>query len=370
MAMQYNYPEFLKRFLPESRINKDNLQILAYEQIIYYRLKKDISGFPRGSVFVDGTVVHGYHRIKRILTLEEGIKKHIKGPFYLEEKMDGYNIRVRRIGSSLLAFTRGGFICPFTMDRLNEFVDTGFFKKYPNYTLCIEVVGPENPYNSEGTPYLERDVEFYVFDIKDPLGRSLPLMERYRIYKEESLNAVRRWGPFKVTDISKIKEIINELDSEQREGVVIKPVSEGEEIKYVTLGSCIRDIRATARLMTEIPAGFYIQRIIRIAMICREFGIPLDESLINGVATALLIPLQETITDVHKGEKIREHFRIRVNNKETIDKMIKHLKRTGITARVTSIEKEGDKFVATFYRVFPKGTKIIKKALKGYGIYD
>ncbi len=368
--MEYNYPEFLKRFLPEARINKESLQVLSYENTIYYRLRKDISGFQRGTVFIEGTVVHGYHRIKRILNLQEGITRYIKGPFYIEEKMDGYNIRIRKIGTKVFAFTRGGFICPFTMDRLHEFIDTAFFDTYPDLTLCAEVVGPENPYNSEGVPYMDRDIQFYIFDIKDRLGRSLPIEKRYRIYKEASLNSVRRWGPFQKGDIEKIRDIVRELDAEQREGIVIKPVTQGPDLKYVTLGSCIRDIKATAHLMTEIPAGFYIQRILRLVMICREFDIPLTSEILADIGKALVLPLDESVSEVKKGEKIKEYFRIRVNKKETIDRMLRHLKKTGITAQIVSVNQEDGKFVVTFYRTFPKGTKILKRALKGYGIYD
>ena len=368
--MEKSFPDYLKRYLPENRINSDNLQSLQYEGLQYFRLKKDISGYPRGTVFTEGALVQGYQRIKRILALKEGIRRYIKGEFYVEEKMDGYNVRIKRIKDRVYTFTRGGFICPFTMDRLEDFISLSFFERYPDLTLCAEVVGPENPYNSEPAPYIKEDIAFFVFDVKDPAGRSLPLPERYSIYEDQSLNSVKRWGPFTLKDTEKIKDIIRELDSLQREGIVIKDIHAREELKYVTPGSCIRDIRATAHLIPEIPGGFYIQRLIRLAMTLREFGIPLSESLFGETGRALLEPLNESLEAVENAEKIKEVFRIRVNRKETIDRLFHHLKKTGISAKLISVEKEKDKYRVTFTRTFPKGTKLLRRALRGYGFYD
>ncbi len=368
--MERTYPEFLKRYLPEERINRENLQLLNYDGVDYIRLKRDASGFLRGTVFIKGMVIRGFQRIKRILSLEEGIKRYIKGAFYLEEKMDGYNIRVRRIGDRLFTFTRGGFVCPFTMDRVEEFIDPDFFSEHPHYTLCAEVVGPENPYNSEPVDFIKEDIEFFVFDIKGPDGKSLPLEQRYALYERTGLRAVRRWGPFQAGDIETVRNIVVELDRNQREGIVIKSVSGDEELKYVTASSCIRDIRATAHLITEIPAGFYIQRILRLSMIAREFGLKLEEPLFADTGRAFLEPLSESLEEVAGGERIKEFFRIRVNKRETIERLLLHLKKMGISAKVVSIERRADKYAVTFYRSFPRGSRTLRRALRGYGIYD
>ncbi|NOY39530.1 MAG: RNA ligase [Nitrospirae bacterium] len=364
------FPDFLKNYLPGERINSETLHSFDASGRTFCRLTKDLSGLPRGTVFWDGGILHGYQKIKRIIHLEQGIRRYFKGPFYVEEKMDGYNVRVRRIGDEVFAFTRGGFICPFTTDRLPDLLPLGFFDDFPDYTLCGEVVGPENPYNSEAVPYMKEDIAFFAFDIKDPDGKSISLGERYRIYEEKALPFARHWGPFTDSDIEEIKSTLFELDREDREGIVIKSAAEGEEVKYVTLSSCIRDIHSTAHLMTELPAGFYIQRLIRIAAITYEHSLTLDDTAKLSIADALMEPLKDTVGRVASGESIKEFFTVRVNRKETMDALMLHLTKTGVNVHLVSIEREGSRYKGVFYRTFPKGTKELRRKLRGHGFYD
>jgi len=368
--MKKEFPDFLRDHLPEERINRDTLQSFGNKGAKFYRLTKDLPGLPRGTVFWEGGILHGYPKIKRIIHLASGVRRHFKGSFYAEEKMDGYNVRVRRIGGEVFAFTRGGFICPFTTDRLSDLLPTGFFDDHPGYTLCGEVVGPDNPYNSEPVPYIEEDVAFFAFDIKDPSGRSLSLKERYRIYEEAGVPSARHWGPFTAGDLETLRGIVFGLDREGREGLVIKSAEGTEEVKYVTLGSCIRDIQATAHLMTEISPGFYIQRLIRIAAILYEHSITLDDAVKLSIADALTGPLGNTIGKVAAGEGIKEFFTVRVNRRETLDALVLHLKRAGVSARMVSVEKAGERYRGVFYRTFPKGTRELRRKIRGYGFYD
>ena len=366
------FPDFLKNHLPEERINSETLHSFDISGRTFYRLTKDLSGLPRGTVFWDGGILHGYQKIKRIIHLEQGIRRYFRGPFYVEEKMDGYNVRVRRIGDEVFAFTRGGFICPFTTDRLPDLLPPGFFDDCPDHTLCGEVVGPENPYNSETVPYMKEDIAFFAFDIKDPGGKSISIGERYRIYEKKALPFVRHWGPFtnSDSDIEEIKTIVFELDREDREGIVIKSVAEGEEVKYVTLSSCIRDIHSTSHLMTELPAGFYIQRLIRIAAITYEHSLTLDDTARLSIADALIEPLGDTVSRVASGESIKEFFTVRVNRKETMDALMLHLGRAGVSLHLVSIERAGTRYRCVFYRTFPKGTKDLRRKLRGHAFYD
>ncbi|NOZ25500.1 MAG: RNA ligase [Nitrospirae bacterium] len=364
------FPDFLREHLPGERINKDTLQPFESEGTKFYRLTKDLPGLPRGTVFWEGGILHGYPKIKRIIHLAEGVRRHFKGIFYAEEKMDGYNVRVRRIGGRVFSFTRGGFVCPFTTDRLFDLVPAGFFDAHPGYTLCGEVVGPDNPYNSEPVPYMKEDVAFFAFDIKDPAGRSLPLKERYRIYEDTGVPAARHWGPFTAGDIEEIMGLVFELDRAGREGLVMKSAEGEEEVKYVTLGSCIRDIQATAHLMTEISPGFYIQRLIRIAAISHEYSIELDDAVKLSIADALTGPLVDTLGKVASGEGIKEFFTVYVNRRETLEGLMRHLRRAGVNADLVSVEKAGERYRGVFYRTFPKGTRELRRKIRGYGFYD
>jgi len=368
--MAGTFPEYLSSYLPEERINKDNLQYFKYKGRGFYRLRKEAGKYPRGTVFWEEGLLLGYQRIKRIIMLSEGIRRNLSVPFFVEEKMEGYNVRLRQINGTVYAFTRGGFVCPFTMDRLRDFIPIEFFQRYPDYTLCIEVVGPENPYNSEEIPYMDEDIDFFAFDLKDSSGKSLRPQQRYRILEDVGIKSVRYWGPFSPAEVDSVRRIIEELDREGREGVVMKSVDGEIELKYVTLSSCIRDLEATGHLMTELQGGFYIQRILRIAAILTEFGIEPDERLKLALADAMLLPIMETMKEVLKGGSIMEKFSIRVNSEETVRLIMEHLKKTGTKAEISSVERSEDRWKVSFYKIFQKGTKVLRKGLTGHGFYD
>lgn len=371
------YPSFLENYFPKEvieKIKEKTLSIYKKNGLTFARFTQDFKKIPRGTVFWEGGVVSGYPRILRAVHLERGINRYFKGRFYVEEKVDGYNVRVALIDGSLLAFTRGGFICPFTTDRLPDFFDSDFFKKYPEHVLCGEVAGPENPYNTEPIPYISEDVKFFAFDILDNKGMPVSTEEKYDIFTRENIQGVRHWGPFTGSDTGKIKDLILELDRDGREGIVLKPFlkpsKEGKPLKYVTLSSCLRDMEVTAPLMAELPAGFYIQRIFRAIFFSYEFGIELDNKYLLDAAGFLYRPNQKLIMDIDAGESIKEHFQIRVRNRFTVEELLNHLRMAGVKVRFVSIEKVDDYYLAKFYRVFHKGTKDLRRKLKGFGFFD
>jgi len=111
-------PPFTKNFLSSEEITmlqqKDALQTDLYQDLILVRLTHDYKKYPRGTIFFEGGLIPGYPRIMRVLHLKNGIKRYLKEQFYVEEKVDGYNVRIGILNGYPLAFTRGGFICPFT----------------------------------------------------------------------------------------------------------------------------------------------------------------------------------------------------------------------------------------------------------------
>jgi putative ATP-dependent DNA ligase len=145
---------------------------LEYEGLRYLRFSDKHHGIPRGTVMLDGRVVPGYPSIGRIFTLEAGLRGNIHGPFLAEEKVDGYNVRVVRHEGVCLAFSRGGFVCPFTTDRL---ADLGPFDALltdePELVVCGEVAGPDNPYINAAVPAVDHDIAFFAFDLMQLLTR-------------------------------------------------------------------------------------------------------------------------------------------------------------------------------------------------------
>ncbi len=375
MKPQKSIPVELSPYFSESEIKalleREILQSFTYDDQIFVRLSQDYKRLPRGTVFFDGGLIPGYPHIMRILHLDRGINRYMKSSiFFVEEKMDGYNVRVSRIKERILAFTRGGFICPFTTDRINDLIDITFFDRYPDYTICGEVVGPGSPYNIEVIPYVKEDVVFFIFDIFKNDGTLLLPEERFEALKGLSVQQVNRWGPFDISNLKEVKEIILDLDRGEREGIVIKPLVSGKPLKYVTLSSCLRDMKATTHLISEIPAGFYIQRIMRALYFSYEFGIPLNDEYLIEAARSLYLKPYNTIKEVASGGEIKETFDIKVRRKQTATELLNHLNRSGIYTQLVSIKKEGDYYRLKFNRIYKKGTKETRQLLGGKGFFD
>lgn len=375
MRPQKTIPIFVNRFFSDSELKalleKEILQPFSFEGQDFVRLSQDYKKLPRGTVFYEEGLVPGYPHIMRILHLEKGISRYLRNSkFLVEEKMDGYNVRIAMINGRILAFTRGGFICPFTTDRIPDLIDARFFDRHPDYILCGEVVGPGSPYNIEVIPYVKEDVVFFVFDIVKGDGNFLLPDERIETLKEFGIKEVLKWGPFDVSNIEAIREIILDLDRSEREGIVIKPLEHGKALKYVTLSSCLRDLEATTHLMSEIPAGFYMQRIMRALFYSYEFGVPLNDDYLLKAAQSLYLKPCEAIKEVAEGGEIKESFNVRIRKKETATELLNHLNRSGVYTQLLSIERTGEYYNLRFNRIYRKGTKEIRLLLKGKGFFD
>lgn len=368
-------PIILNRYFSDSELKalfeKEALQHFSFEGEEFVRLSQDYKKLYRGTVFYDGGILPGYPHIMRIVHLTKGLSRYLKSSrFFVEEKVDGYNVRIARIKGKTIAFTRGGFICPFTTDRITDLIDISFFDRYPGYVLCGEVVGPGSPYNTEFIPYIKEDVVFFVFDVIKSNGTFLLPEERVITLQDFKMEQVRRWGPFDITHLKEIKEIALHLDKEEREGIVIKTLKNEKALKYVTLSSCLRDLKATTHLISEIPAGFYIQRIMRALFFCHEFDIPLTDSYLMEAAKALYLRPYNALKDVAVGGEIKESFDVKVRNRETAMKLLQHLNRSGIHTQLISIERVEDYYKLRFNRIYRKGTRQIRQLLKGKGFFD
>ena len=96
--------------------------------------------------------------------------------YIAEYKVDGYNVRLVYLESidNFLGIQRGGFICSQTTGILREAFSKelmGFFKKYPDIVLCMEVVGRKSV-NAINYEFNEQnwgfgDVGYFVFDAFD-----------------------------------------------------------------------------------------------------------------------------------------------------------------------------------------------------------
>src|SRR3972149_8086343 len=77
-----------------------------FDGVTFYRVLKKVGQLNKGTVVTDSEVIFDFPRIARILQLENGIKLTFTNPFYVEEKVDGYNVRIARVQGRVFAFTK------------------------------------------------------------------------------------------------------------------------------------------------------------------------------------------------------------------------------------------------------------------------
>ena len=74
------------------------------EELDYLRFREDHRKIPRGTVVLKNRVIWGFPHIPRIFTLQKGLEKNIKSmDIYIEEKIDGYNLRVAKINGKIIS---------------------------------------------------------------------------------------------------------------------------------------------------------------------------------------------------------------------------------------------------------------------------
>lgn len=344
-----------------------------FDGVCFFRVTKKIGGLGKGAIVTPEGIIFDFPRIARIMHLENGIRKAFTQPFYVEEKVDGYNIRVVRIQGRVLAFSRGAYVCPFSTDRIVDFFDVKkIFDENPGLIICGEFAGPDNPYNIEYPPYVKEDIKFFAFDVtmvNKP--QSIPVGERYKLFDTYCMPTVRRFGRFSVSDIPALKKIIKELDEAGAEGIVMKPTHPAENVlKYVTLGSCLRDIHVTAPLMAEMVSEFFTHRIIRAAMFIKENARSLESEVFTRLGEALLQPVYESVNKVARGERIEERFSLRFREEENIQRMAEHLRRCKVKFEILSKKKEGAYWHVRFARKCYASYEMLQHHLDGSSHVD
>lgn len=352
----------------QQSIEKHDVIREEFDGICFYRITKKAGPLEKGSIVTQDGILFDFPRIARILHLEHGVCKAYTKPFYVEEKIDGYNTRIVCIQGRVLAFSRNAYVCPFSTDRIVDFLDIKrIFDDNPGLIVCGEFAGPDNPYNIEHPPYIKEDVRFFAFDLmmmNKP--HSLPIEERYKIFDFYNIPTARRFGKFSPSDISELKEVVKVLDEAGCEGIVMKPTDPTEKIlKYVTLESCFRDIRVTAHLMAEMQPEFFTHRIIRAAMYILEHTHPLKPDVFTQLGEALLKPIYESVTKVVQNKVINERFSLFFHEEKNIRHMIDHLYKCKVKFEVLSKEKRDTYWHITFVKKSYASYEILQKHLDG-----
>jgi putative ATP-dependent DNA ligase len=338
-----------------------------------YRVLPDARhGVERGTVLVEasGAVVRGYPSVPRILALDAGIHSVFDADetVVIEEKLDGFNVRVADVGADgPLAFTRSGYVCPYTTDRVRSLLDLpAYFAEHPETMLCAELIGPETPY----TTHDYDDVDSHaarVFGIRDrSSGVPLPVAERRARCEAHGFPQPRlfgRGGPDVAVEV--VRDAIETLDAADREGVVLKAASGEPRAKYTTASQHCAEIAYAFSLPFDYGRDFLFSRIVREAFRAAECD---DDAALErraqDLGESILLPMVETIRRVEAGETVGERHTVR-GDPESIDALLDHLRDQSLTIDVVDDGRERGERVVEFVKVAESTTDRIRHYLDG-----
>jgi putative ATP-dependent DNA ligase len=318
-----------------------------------FRFDKPVSSVEGGtSVFLEPLeVVRGFPKISRTLMLYPALIKHFSSceKVAVEEKMNGYNVRVALIRGEIVAMTRGGFICPYTSEKANDLISLDFFHNHPDLVLCGEMVGPDSPYVPK-TFYDIGSLDFFVFDVREKnSGNPIPINERRKLMDEYGIKSVRLFGEFDVGEAhTAIVEIIKSFGDTLREGVVIKdPVMLLPAVKYTSSLSNCQDLRYAFEFYNDFGRDFFFGRVCREAFQSVEWDEDEESARkrCQKLGESILLPMISTIKKKKAGERIAENVQMRVKKLATVSEFEEYLRLLGIDAVFETPEKIGDEYL-------------------------
>lgn len=365
----------MDRYLLADALAQGRAERHHFEGLEYVRLTETVTGFPRGSVVLpDGVVVPGYPSIARIQTLSSGLRQQFQGPFWAEEKIDGYNIRVLQHDGRAYAFSRGGFVCAFSTDRLPDFLPPGIFEREPDLVLCAEIAGPDNPYLEGSPPFVTEDVQLFVFDMmRKSRPGFLEQTEKMRRIETFGLPATRIFGRFLPSDVQPLRDLILQLDGDGAEGLVLKAEFGETRAKYVTGRSNIIDIHVCSTQLLDLPPEYFTNRLMRLAMFVTEHGQQGDPNVERSLGQAFLSGLDRAVTASREHGRVDHRYRCRFRERRNALHFIAHMVATGgqrVRIMPGMPREEDGYWRLEFERVFDRMTGTLSTALSGATQFD
>jgi putative ATP-dependent DNA ligase len=311
-----------------------------YEYLL--RFDKEISHIERGTILYEKDssfeMITGFPKIRRAMVLDPTVKKHFIGleKVAVEEKMNGYNVRIAAVRDDILACTRSGYVCPYTTQKAKEKLSLKFFEDFPELVLYAEMVGPDNPYISKNI-YNVESVEFYVFDVREKnSGKPFSISKKREILKKYGFFQAKFLGKIALeTAPEEIGKIVRKLGEKEREGVVIKdPEMILSPIKYTSSQSNCADLRHAFKFYNEAGRDYMLSRIVREGFQTVEWNESESEfeRRCMQLGKSILNPLRESIKNVKEGHRLYEEARIRVRNLKTVADFQEYLNKLGIQA--------------------------------------
>ncbi len=324
-----------------------------YEYLPDYR-----SDLNRGVVLLEGAIVDGFPKVPRTLVIEEGLPRHFEGDLAIEEKLDGCNVRIARVGDDPadepLAFTRSGIICPFTTYKARELLPVeSFFSDHPDVMLCTEMVGPENPYTSHD--YSDVDsLAFRAFDVRDrETGDSVPVPDRRDLCAQYDIPQVPFHGVYTPEEaVEALPGLVTDLDDAGGEGVVMKSLDVSHQLKYTTSAANQDDLAYAFSLPFDYGQPFMFRRIIREAFQSVEFAEDEQErrARAHDLGESILLPMTETIERIADGETVGEEHTVRAPP-QVVEQLLEHFDDQGLKLDVLADRTEDGDRVVTFRKV-------------------
>jgi putative ATP-dependent DNA ligase len=348
----------------EDALKNGNAEELK-EDIEYYRFSKKTGRVSRGTVIAQGKVIWGFPKIKRIFTLERGLKKNVQSnTVYLEEKIDGFNVRVASINGKIYAFSRGGFADYFASEKAREQKLEKFFSENPEKVLCGEMIG-NTPYTEPTEKY---DVKFLVFDVDAGDGSYLPVEEKYRLLDKYRIENVPRLGKFKSNDIRTIAKVALSLNKNKKEGVVIKSADRKEVVKYVNPEADIEDIAKCANRFFDMPSGFFDQRIMRSGIYIKDFELD-HGKYAQKLGEAFYSGLRKGLKQIEREGHVSEEFEIIVKDENIWNRIVKH---TGKEVKLEVVYRKAvnGKTRIRFRKIYNETSKRLRDHLNGKAVED
>lgn len=322
----------------------------------YHVLDDTRHGLERGTVIVETTddVIRGFPSIPRVLVLDPGVPEFFDADrIAVEEKLNGFNVRIADVDGPV-AFTRGGYVCPYTTGRARDLLDLdGFFADHPELMVCAELIGPESPYTTHDYDGVDTHA-FRVFDLRDAeTNEPVPAAERRELCARYGFDQPELFGFYDPRAApAAVRDAIADLDAREREGVVMKSADGRQLLKYTTEYQHHRELAYAFSLPFEYGRDFVFSRVIREAFQAAELdeGDQRVRERARDLGESILLPMVETIEAVETGDLVGERHVVR-GDPERIDALLDHLEQFQLRLAVEADYREGGERVVEFLKV-------------------
>lgn len=330
----------------EEAYKRGHLKFYQNRFITALQFRKSVAKIEAGTMVCFSNKIHiirGFPKIRRTLMLKEALESYFQGEVAVEEKMNGYNVRIAFLDNKIIAFTRGGYVCPYTTKKASEIMDlTDFFCDYPDLVICGEMLGTENPYVAHYYPEIGK-LGFRIFDIREKItGKPLSIKKKNNLLKKYNLPPVRLFGLYNLSDAPvKILELVKNLGENGREGVVIKdPCMKIPPLKYTSSQAHADELIYAFKFPFDLGQSFFFSRVIREGFQSFEMNESTDEmrKRAQRLGESILYPMVETIKNIRANQVAGEDLVMEADSQEEVEEFLRYLRELGVVAVVLKYE--------------------------------